>query len=67
MSMDFVFSLPKDLAGNTDVVIFVDRLSKMAHRAAVPDTIDSVGTATLSTERVIQQHGLPGNNQRHMK
>ncbi|KAG3048649.1 hypothetical protein PC121_g19359 [Phytophthora cactorum] len=37
ISMDFVFGLPKDKAGNTDIVVFVDRLSKMAHLAVVPD------------------------------
>ncbi|KAG2795700.1 hypothetical protein PC118_g18651 [Phytophthora cactorum] len=40
ISMDFVFGLPKDKAGNTGIVVFVDRLSKMVHLAAVPDTID---------------------------
>ncbi|KAG2880403.1 hypothetical protein PC114_g22100 [Phytophthora cactorum] len=37
ISMDFVFGLPKDKAGNTGIVVFVDRLSKMAHLAVVPD------------------------------
>ncbi|KAG3248606.1 hypothetical protein PI124_g6711 [Phytophthora idaei] len=40
ISMDFLFGLPKDKAGNTGIVVFVDRLSKIAHLAAVPDTID---------------------------
>ncbi|KAG4239000.1 hypothetical protein PC116_g12952 [Phytophthora cactorum] len=31
ISMDFVLGLPKDKAGNTGIVVFVDRLSKMAH------------------------------------
>ncbi|KAG3073624.1 hypothetical protein PC121_g8578 [Phytophthora cactorum] len=59
ISMDFVFGLPKDKAGNTGIVIFVDRLSKMAHLAAVPDTIDGEGTALLLLDRVFRQHGLP--------
>ncbi|KAE9027097.1 hypothetical protein PR003_g12828 [Phytophthora rubi] len=59
MSLDFVFGLPKDSAGNTGVVVFVDRLSKMVHLAAVPDTIDAPGTATLFIDRVFRQHGLP--------
>ncbi|POM80133.1 Pol protein [Phytophthora palmivora] len=49
--MDFVFGLPKDSAGNTGVVLFVDRLSKMAHLAAVPDTID--GTISRSPEKPV--------------
>ena len=48
--MDFLFGLPKDSYGNTGIVVFVDRMSKMAHLAAVPDAIDGEGTATrLST------------------
>ncbi|KAG3200989.1 hypothetical protein PC129_g23676 [Phytophthora cactorum] len=59
ISMDFVFGLPKDKAGNTGIVVFVDRLSKKAHLAAVPDTIDGEGTALLFLDRVFRQHGLP--------
>ena len=43
--MDFVFGLPKDSTGNTGIVVFDDRLSKMAHLVAVPDTINGEGTA----------------------
>ena len=43
--MDFLFGLPKDSHGNTSIVVFVDRLSKMTHSAAVPDSIDGEGTA----------------------
>ena len=59
ISMDFVFGLPKDSEGNTGIVVFVDRLSKMAHLAAVPDSIDGEGTAQLFIDRVFRQHGLP--------
>ena len=57
--MDFLLGLPKDLYGNTGIVVFVDRLSKMAHLAAVSDTIDGEGTATLFVDRVFRQHTLP--------
>ena len=57
--MDFVFGLPKDGHGNTGIVVFVDRLSKMAHLAAVPDSIDGEGTAQLFIDRLFRQHGLP--------
>ena len=57
--MDFMFSLPKDAQGNTGIVVFLDRLSKMAHLAAVPDTIDGEDTATLLIDRVFRQNGLP--------
>ncbi|CAI5737343.1 unnamed protein product [Peronospora farinosa] len=59
ISMDFVFGLPKDSHGNTGIAVFVDRLSKMAHLAAVPDSIDGVGTVELFIDRVFRQHGLP--------
>ncbi|KAG2780812.1 hypothetical protein PC129_g23664 [Phytophthora cactorum] len=59
ISMDFVFGLPKDKAGNTGIVVFIDRLSKMAHLAAVPDTIYGEGTASLFLDRVFRQQGLP--------
>uniref|UniRef100_A0AAV1THH7 Integrase catalytic domain-containing protein n=1 Tax=Peronospora matthiolae TaxID=2874970 RepID=A0AAV1THH7_9STRA len=57
--MDFVFGLPKDSDDNTGIVVFVDRLSKMAHLAAVPDSIDGERTAQLFIDRVFRQHGLP--------
>ena len=50
--MDFVFCLVKDGHGNTGIMIFVDRLSKMAHLAAVHDSIDGEGTAQLLIDRV---------------
>uniref|UniRef100_M4BM90 RxLR effector candidate protein n=1 Tax=Hyaloperonospora arabidopsidis (strain Emoy2) TaxID=559515 RepID=M4BM90_HYAAE len=52
MSTDFVFGLPKDSEGNTDIVVFVDRLSTMAHLAAVSDSIDAEGTAKLFIDRL---------------
>ncbi|OWZ00916.1 Pol Polyprotein [Phytophthora megakarya] len=58
MRMNFVFGLPEDSDSNTGVVL-VDRLSKMAHLAVVPDTIDGKGTATLFMDRIFCQHGLP--------
>ena len=55
--MDFLFGLPKESEGNAGIVVCVDRLSKMTHLAAVPDSID--GTAMLFTDRVFRQHELP--------
>ena len=57
--MDFVFGLPKDLDGSTGILVFVDRLSRMAHLAAVPDSIDGKGTDLLFIDRLFRQHGLP--------
>ena len=50
--MDFMLGLPKDAQSNTGIVVFVDRFSKMAYLAAVPDTIDGEGTAMLFIDRV---------------
>ena len=57
--MDFEFGLPKDCDGNAGIVVFVDRFSKMAHLAAVLDSIDGKGAAMLFIDRVFRQHGLP--------
>lgn len=57
--MEFLFGLPKDSAGNAGIVVFVDRLRKMADLVAVPDAIDGEGTATLFIDRVFRQHGFP--------
>ena len=57
--MDFVFGLPKDLEGNAGIVVFVDRLSRVTLLAAVPESNDGAGTATLFIDRVFRQHGLP--------
>ena len=54
MSMDFVFGVSKVSEGNTGIVVFVDRLSKMAHLAAVPGSIDAKGTAKLFIDRVFR-------------
>ena len=56
--MDFVFGLPKDCDGNTGIVVFVDRLIKMTHLAAVPDSIDGKGTAMLFIDRAYRQQGF---------
>ena len=50
--MDFVLGMPQDGHGNTGIVVFVDQLIKMAHLAAVPDSIDGDGTAQLFIGRV---------------
>ena len=56
--MVFVLGLPNDLQGNTGILVFVDRLRKMAHLAAVPDSIDGGSTAQMFIDRVFRQHGL---------
>ena len=52
--MDIVFGLPKYSEGNTGIVVFVDRLSKMAHLAAVTDSIYGKGTDMLFIDSVFR-------------
>ena len=59
MSLDFVFGLPPDSAGNTGILVFVCRLSKMVHLAPVRDTVAGKQAARLSLDGVFRYHGLP--------
>ncbi|EGZ21589.1 hypothetical protein PHYSODRAFT_262200, partial [Phytophthora sojae] len=59
MSLDFVFSLPPDSLGNTGIVVFVDRFSKMVHLAAVPAEVTAKQTARLFADMVFKHHGMP--------
>ena len=43
--MDVIFGFPKEEQGNDGILVFVDRLSKMVHLAAVPETITAEGSA----------------------
>ncbi|KAG3067341.1 Transposon Tf2-9 polyprotein [Phytophthora idaei] len=59
MSLDFVFGLPADDHGNTGILVFVCRLSKMVHLAPVPDTVTGEQAARLFVDGVFRHHGLP--------
>ena len=50
---------PKNAHVNTGILVFVDRLSKMAHFAAVPYIIGGEGTSTLFVDRVFEKKGFP--------
>ncbi|GMF31944.1 unnamed protein product [Phytophthora fragariaefolia] len=58
MSLDFVFGLPADDYGNTGILAFVCRLSKMVHLAPVLDTVTGEQAARLFVDCVFR-HGLP--------
>ncbi|KAG2792644.1 hypothetical protein PC111_g23370 [Phytophthora cactorum] len=52
-------SLPTpDSKRRTGVVVFVDRLSKMVHLAAVPAEVTAVQTARLFVDMVFKHHGM---------
>ncbi|KAJ8578830.1 hypothetical protein ON010_g368 [Phytophthora cinnamomi] len=59
MSLDFIFGLPPDSGGNTGVVVFVDRFSKVVHIAAVPAEVTAKQTARLLVDMVFKHHGMP--------
>ncbi|KAG2811654.1 hypothetical protein PC113_g23639 [Phytophthora cactorum] len=59
ISMDFVYGLPPDSKRRTDVVVFVDRFSKMVHLAAVPAEVTAVQTARLFVDMMFKHHGMP--------
>ncbi|POM57602.1 Putative retroelement [Phytophthora palmivora] len=59
MSLDFVFGLPADDKGNTGILVFVCRLSKMYHLAPVCDKVTGKQAAQLSLDSVFCYHGLP--------
>ncbi|POM78877.1 Polyprotein [Phytophthora palmivora] len=59
MSLDSVFGLPTDDKGNTGILVFVYRLSKMVHLAPVRDKITGKQAAQLFLDSVFRYHGLP--------
>ena len=59
VSMDFVFGLPPDKHGNTGLLVFVDRFSKMVHLAAVKASVNAKESARLFVELVFRHHGMP--------
>ena len=56
--MDFIVDLPKTKRGNTAVLVFVDRLSKMVHFAATTKDVGAEDCARLYVEEVWRLHGL---------
>jgi hypothetical protein len=57
--MDFIVQLPRTEKGNTQIVVFVDRLTKMVHLAALPEEATSVDVARCFLHNVFRLHGLP--------
>jgi hypothetical protein len=45
VSMDFIFGLRPDKRGNTGVLVFVERFSKMVHLAAVKASMNAKESA----------------------
>ena len=55
--MDFVFGFLEEAHKNNGILVFVDRFSKMVHRAAVHDSISAHARDFIET--IFRLHGLP--------
>ena len=59
ISMDLITRLPCTPRGNTAIVVFVDRLTKMVHFAATTDKVGARGFADIFMTEIFRRHGLP--------
>ena len=59
ISKDFVFGKPEDTHKKNDILVFLDRFSKMVHPAAVSESINAHGCARDFIDTVVRLHGLP--------
>ncbi len=59
VSMDFITELPETKAGQTTTLVFVNRLSKMAHFAPCWNDIGSQEFAQVFLREIFAKHGLP--------
>ena len=58
VSLDLITQLPKTKAGNTTIIVFVDRLSKMVHFAPMSSDGSAECMKAFLTH-VVSKHGLP--------
>ena len=59
MSMHLITALPETKSGDTAIVVFVDRLTKMTHLAACQTSIGAEDFAKLFRHEVFRLHDLP--------
>ena len=59
VSVDLITALPETKKGNTAIVVFCDRLSKMVHIASCRIQINAVEFVELFKHEVFRLHGLP--------
>lgn len=59
VTMDLITSLPRTRRGHDAIVVFVDKLTKMAHYAATVTTVDAPRLADIFFTEVVRHHGLP--------
>ena len=61
VSMDFITGLPPTKKGNTQIVVYVDRLTKMVHLDALPTNTTAAAVAQNFVRNVFRLHGLPAS------
>ena len=61
VSMDLITSLPLTDHGFTAIIVFVDRLSKMAHFVPTVNEVSAVDCAQWFRHQVLRLHGCPRN------
>ena len=59
VSMDFIMQLPMTKNGHDAILVFVDRLSKMAHFVPTRTEVGTNETAEIFMREVFRLHGLP--------
>ena len=59
VSMDFITALPLSARGNTQIVVFVDRLTKMVHLDALPEKATATEVARCFMRNIFRLHGMP--------
>jgi len=61
VSLDFITGLPITKGGNTQIVVFIDRLTKMTHLAALKEDATAMDVVRVFRREVFRLHGLPRN------
>lgn len=59
ISLDFVTQLPETARGNTQIVVYVDRLTKQCHLSPLPTNATAVTVAQDFITNIFRLHGLP--------
>ncbi|MCO5560051.1 hypothetical protein L7F22_013657 [Adiantum nelumboides] len=59
ISMDFITTLPRTTKGNAQILVIVDRFSKMAHFIPCKKAASAPDIASLFVQHIFRIHGLP--------
>ncbi|MCO5568990.1 hypothetical protein L7F22_022695 [Adiantum nelumboides] len=59
ISMDFITTLPRTNKGNAQILVIVDRFSKMAHLIPCKKAASAPDIASLFVQHIFRIHGLP--------